>query len=209
MEFIEEKWRQLTSFSNKEDEKSAYLNEIILAYSAPGRTYHNLQHVVSLFNLCEEYLPEIKNPVVVGFAILYHDVVYNTALRDNESASAEKAVKHLQALQLKKSFINDVESFIHATKDHELVDGIADASDLAYFLDFDLAILGSPADVYDAYSKSIRQEYLQYRSYVYKEGRKQALVQLLTKEHLYFTDAFQQKFEQQARENINNEIAQL
>jgi predicted metal-dependent HD superfamily phosphohydrolase len=208
MKILEEKWRQLTSFSNREEEKLACFNEVMTAYAAPNRTYHNQQHIVALFNLCEEYLSEIRNPVVVGFSIFYHDMVYNTELRDNEAASAEKAVKHLQGLQLKKSFIADIEQFILATKDHELAD-VTDTNDLAYFLDFDLAILGSSPGMYDAYSKSIRQEYLQYRTHIYKEGRKQALQQLLSKEHLYFTDAFRNRFEQQARENINNEIAEL
>jgi predicted metal-dependent HD superfamily phosphohydrolase len=208
MKILEEKWRQLTSFSNREEEKQACFNEIMQAYAAPNRTYHNQQHIVALFSLCEEYLNEVHNPLVVGFSIFYHDMVYDTELRDNEAASAQKAVKHLQGLQLKKCFIADIEQFILASKDHELVE-VSDQNDLAYFLDFDLAILGSSPGVYEAYSKSIRQEYLQYRTHIYREGRKQALQQLLSKEHLYFTDAFRNRFEQQARENINNEIGEL
>jgi len=59
------------------------------------------------------------------------------------------------------------------------------------------------------YSKNIRQEYLQYRTPIYKEGRRQALKHLTAKEHIYFTEEFRTRFEKQARENIEREMNEL
>lgn len=209
MNIIDEKWKQLTAFNSNEELKSDLLHQVTTSYSTPARAYHNLHHIAFMLQLCHEYLAQLHNPAVVGFAILYHDVVYNTERRDNEESSAAMAKKHLQLLHFRKSYIQDVEDFILATQHHQLPEGMEDNTDLQYFLDFDLAVLGLSSQQYVDYSKRIRQEYLQYRTHIYKEGRKQALSQLSSTDHLFFTDDFRQRFEQQAKENINNELAEL
>ena len=209
MSMINEKWAELTAFTNNKELKDNLLSDIKKSYSSPGRSYHNLDHLLSLLTLCEENVAVLQNPIVVGFSIIYHDIIYDTQRRDNEEKSAEKAKRDLKALGLKRSFITEIEAFILATKDHEIPAEVVNKHDLAYFLDFDLAVLGLPGDEYEAYKKSIRQEYLQYRSYVYKEGRRQAMIQLLEKESLFYTNEFKERFEVQARENINNELAVL
>ncbi len=209
MKIIDDKWRQLTSFTNNTEQKNNLLRQLKEAYSAPGRRYHNLYHVATLLEMFEANLVHLQNPIVVGFSILYHDIVYNTERRDNEEMSAEKARKDLKSLALKRSFIVEVEEFILATKDHVIPEEIDNKNDLAYFLDFDLAVLGLQADAYEHYRRNIRQEYLQCRTHVYKEGRRQAMIQLLEKDYLFYTDTFRQQYEAQARENINNELAEL
>ena len=209
MSMINEKWAELTAFTNNKEFKDNLLSDIKKSYSSPGRSYHNLDHLLSLLTLCEESVAVLQNPIVVGFSIIYHDIIYDTQRRDNEEKSAEKAKRDLKALGLKRSFITEIEAFILATKDHEIPAEVVNKHDLAYFLDFDLAVLGLPGDEYEAYKKSIRQEYLQYRSYVYKEGRRQAMIQLLEKKSLFYTNEFKERFEVQARENINNELAVL
>jgi predicted metal-dependent HD superfamily phosphohydrolase len=209
MNIIDEKWKQLTAFSNNEELKHKLLNEVKTSYSNPARAYHNLHHIAFMLQLCDEYLPLLHNPAVVGFAVIYHDVVYDTERRDNEENSAILAKKHLHSLNFRKSYIQEVDAFILATQHHHVPEGMEENKDLQYFLDFDLAVLGLPTEQYTDYSKRIRQEYLQYRTHVYKEGRKQALLQLSSTEHLFFTDEFRQRFEQQAKENINNELAEL
>ncbi|WP_207494121.1 HD domain-containing protein [Aridibaculum aurantiacum] len=209
MTLIDQKWQQLTAFNPDTELKNTLLHEIKSAYTAPGRHFHNLDHIEQMLQLCDEHIAALQNPVVVGFAIVYHDIIYNTERRDNEEQSAEKARRHLKAINLKRSFISEVEAFILATKDHVIPEEVVNKNDLAFFLDFDLAVLGSSEFAYEQYRKDIRQEYLQYRTHVYKEGRKQAMLQLLKKDHLYYTNAFRELYEQQARENINNELAEF
>ena len=209
MLYTEQKWKQLTAFSRKEDLKTQLWNEIVEYYSEPYRFYHTLDHVAALFEWSEKYIAQLENPAVVGFAILYHDINYDTFKDNNEEESALIAREHLQKLNVKASVIKSVEEFILATKQHTLPEGAVMAKDLSFFLDFDLAILGSGWDDYEMYSQQIRKEYRQYPDAVYNPGRKHALEKLGEKDFLYFTDGVKDLLEEPARNNLFREIQLL
>jgi predicted metal-dependent HD superfamily phosphohydrolase len=209
IEYLHPKWQQLTAFSKKEELKESLWNEIAEQYSESNRHYHNLNHIANLFSLFEKYVAEIKQPAIVGFAIFYHDIVYNTFREDNEEQSALKAREHLQQLNINKSLLQNIESFILATKDHEVPADFPFANDLSYFLDFDVAILGSKWEDYFRYSHNIRKEYGQFPDAVYKAGRKQALERLLNKQQFFYTPQLKEVYEENSRENINKELSLL
>lgn len=66
---------------------------------------------------------------------------------------------------------------ILATKKHELLN---DSADLKLFLDFDLSILGTSAEVYQRYSQAIRKEYSWGPYFLYRKGRKKILENFLS-----------------------------
>ncbi len=206
LEYVKEKWKKLTSFSNKEELKEQLWEEIIYRYSGQHRHYHNLNHIAYLFHLLDKYIEKIKNPAVMGFAIMYHDVVYDTYSNDSEEQSAAFAEAHLRQLNVNQNLLNKVQIFIKATKDHKMPANIVLQSDLSFFLDFDMAILGVDEEMYKLYSEKIREEYSKYPDPVYKEGRKLALQKVLASDNMFYTDEFRQEMEQKARENINREV---
>ena len=77
--------------------------------------------------------------------------------------------------------------------------------DAQLLLDFDLSVLSKSEDVYNKYSKDIRQEYKRYASFLYKKGRLDVLKGFLQKDKIYLTKEFT-FFEEKARKNIENEI---
>jgi predicted metal-dependent HD superfamily phosphohydrolase len=181
----------------------------VYRYAEQHRRYHNLSHIAFLFDLCDNYIDRIANPGVIGFAILYHDIVYDTYRPDNEEQSAELAEAHLKQLNVNPSLIENVKTFIIATKDHKVPPGYTLKNDLGLFLDFDIAILASPQETYQLYSEKIRQEYLKYPDDVYKEGRKLALKKVLGSETIFITNDFIESKEAIARQNITREVEQL
>ncbi len=207
--YTRNKWAQLTAFSKKEELKAQLWNEIVECYTEPYRYYHTIEHVANLFKWSDKYLVSLENPAVVGFSILYHDIVYDTFKNNNEEESAAKAREHLQKLQVKSSVIDRVEGFILATKNHRIPDGATQEKDLSFFLDFDLAILGSGWDNYEEYSFKIRKEYRQYPDAVYNPGRRHALEKLSEKEHLFFTPEVKNELEEPARNNLFREMQLL
>lgn len=209
IDYVKEKWKQLTAFSKKEEVKEELWNEIVYRYSERHRHYHNLNHIAFLFSQCDKYLSRIANPAVTGFAILYHDIVYDTYRPDNEEQSAALAETHLKQLSVNASVIENIKTFIIATKDHKIPESYPLQDDLGLFLDFDIAILGAEPDTYKAYSEKIRQEYLKYPDNIYKEGRRQALEKVLASEKIFLTDDFIELMESTARQNINKEVGQL
>jgi predicted metal-dependent HD superfamily phosphohydrolase len=209
LDYVKEKWNQLTAFSKKQELKDQLWAEIVYRYAEQHRHYHNLSHIAFLFDLCDQYIDRITNPAVTGFAILYHDIVYDTYRPDNEEQSAELAETHLKQLNLNASLIENIKTFIIATKDHKLPEGYSLKNDLSLFLDFDIAILASPGETYQLYSEKIRQEYMKYPDDVYKEGRKLALKKVLELFNIFNTKDFIDSMEETARLNINREVGQL
>ncbi len=209
MQYVAEKWDLLTSFSKKEELKNKLWKSIVDHYTEPYRFYHTLQHVASLFEKCGHYLDQLESPVTVAFAILYHDVVYDTFKDNNEEESALFARQQMTALNIKEAIIKDVEIFILATQTHTLPKGYHLNNDLSLFLDLDLTILATGWDEYELYSEQIRKEYRQYPDAVYNPGRKHALEKLSEKEYVYFTPPIHEELEPIARQNIFREIQLL
>ena len=93
-----------------------------------------------------------------------------------------------------------------ATKGHQIDPNDAD---LGIFLDADLAILGTSPTEYQAYARSIRQEYRWVADADYRAGRTQVLASFLQRDRLYFTDLLFNELESIARFNIQQEIIAL
>lgn len=94
---------------------------------------------------------------------------------------------------------------IEATKEHKL----SNDNDTNLLLDIDLSILGKSTAEYRKYCDNIRKEYLMYPDFMYNKGRKKVLKSLLELDSIYKTDFFKQKYENQAKENLRQEISQL
>ncbi|HEX8462061.1 MAG TPA: hypothetical protein VF623_11545 [Segetibacter sp.] len=208
-EYVKEKWKQLTAFSKKEELKQQLWEEIVYRYSEQHRQYHNLTHIAYLFSHCDKYINQIKNPAVVGFAIIYHDIVYDTYRQDNEELSAQMAEAHLTQLNINSRLLQNVKDFIIASKNHTINEEFSLKDDLAIFLDFDMAILASEDDYYKLYSEKIRQEYAKYPDELYREGRKLALQKIMQTENIFNSKTFREEWEPIARQNINKEISVL
>ncbi len=196
---------QISSLTDDNELVEELWAEINTQYSKTNRHYHNLDH---LNNLESELLPlkdKISDWQVLLFSIAYHDIVYNTLKSDNEEKSARFADKRLLKLKLSDDQRGKCLSQIRATKAHVISEDV----DTNYFTDADLAILGSDYDKYIHYVKSIRKEYKFYPDFVYNPGRKKVLEHFLQMQRIYKTDYFFNKYEEQARKNMNDEIRQL
>lgn len=176
------------------------------AYSEPARHYHNLDHLSALLAWAAEYRAHLQDYDTVRFAIWFHDVVYDTKRSDNEARSAALAVQALQSLHVATPAISAVETMILATKTHQLGELNGDA---AWFLDFDLAILGSAPEFYRAYRRAIRQEYRWVPGLLFRRKRRQVLESFLQRERLFFTVEMRARLEAQARRNLQEELLLL
>jgi predicted metal-dependent HD superfamily phosphohydrolase len=103
--------------------------------------------------------------------------------------------------------------------------------DVHYFLDFDMAILGSSKEgeyrathfpgvhvshnpkhtftEYDTYKKQIREEYAHYDDTTYAQGRLKVLRLFLQIPNIFATKEFRENYELRARQNIAREIEEL
>ncbi len=180
-------------------------DELLHAYNSNKRHYHDLNHIIHLLNLLESYRFQVNDYDALYLAIWFHDAVYVAGRSDNELKSAEWAKTFLSKTQMPTAQIEKIQRYILATQTHETTG----ENDLNYFLDFDLSILGAEDDIYDIYARQIKEEYSFFGSFLYNIGRKKILKQLLAQPSLYKTEYFKDKYETQARANIEREIEVL
>lgn len=184
--------------------RRALWEEMVEKYSEPHRRYHTLKHLEHFFDLINEFKPEISDWTSVLFALYYHDIIYDPSRQDNEEQSALLAERRMKELGMKTDVIADTLALIRASKNHSAYN-----CDSQIFLDADLAILGENEEYYKLYSDLIRQEYSLYPDEIYNSGRIKVLEHFLNKSSIYYSVAFQNRFETIARENLKNERERL
>lgn len=179
---------------------SKHWEDLEKAYSSKSRQYHNLNHIEAMIKSFEEHKEQLKFPNEVLYSIFYHDIVYKTTRKDNEEKSADFAIKILP----KNTTLNNVLIYdmICATQLHQK----NDINDINWLIDFDLKILASDWNTYEAYCQQIRKEYKIYPDLLYKPGRKKALQHFLENDFIFQTETFRTKYETKARVNIQKEI---
>ncbi|MFC7772665.1 HD domain-containing protein [Flavobacterium sp. GCM10027622] len=184
-------------------EAAAKWKELHKAYSAKSRYYHNLKHLQEMIACFENYRDLLQHPDEVLYAIFYHDYIYKITKKNNELRSAQYAVSILPTDSSLDKY--RVFNLILSTKDHQC----SNNDDEKWLIDFDLRILAKEWDDYLLYAQQIRREYRIYPDFMYKPGRKKALVHFLTNPFIFQTGTFQSLYETKARENIQHEIAYL
>lgn len=177
---------------------------LVEKYSEKHRAYHNLSHINYLLEEVKKI--EFEDFDAVYLATWFHDVIYEPKNSDNEIESAKLAVKMLQKVGLHNDKIVKIEQIILATQTHS-AENLDD--DGKTFLDLDLSILGANPKIYQHYSQAIRQEYSHVWDFLYRRGRKKILQNFLQRETIYFTENLRERFENQARLNLANEIKEL
>jgi predicted metal-dependent HD superfamily phosphohydrolase len=184
--------------------------ELIFAYGAPDRHYHDLGHIEALLGLMREHLGDLADPAAVEAAIWFHDAVYDTHRQDNEHRSSLLAVARLADAGVPVKRIVRVTTMIDATADHVVPNFARRASpDCALFLDMDLAILGSTPKKFAAYEAAVRREYAWVRAAKWRAGRRQVLEQFLARESIYASPQFRATHEARARKNLAQALAAL
>jgi predicted metal-dependent HD superfamily phosphohydrolase len=185
---------------------AALLAQLQAHYAAPGRAYHHLGHVGHVLYVVAALAGHCPQPVAVRLAAWFHDAIYVPGAGDNEARSAKLAEDWIARLQLPLSLCDEVPRLIGLTTGHD-----APASDAngAVLLDADLAVLGLPPALYDAYARAIRREYAHIGDGAYRAGRTQVLRRFLARDTLFRTAPMVARYETRARLNLAREIDAL
>lgn len=184
-------------------------------YGAPGRAYHNLDHLVhGLSEITVWASNSGASPADVATlkkAFWFHDAVYGGR---HEGGSNEEQSARLwlgSGLdELAGGGADGVATLIRATEHgqggtpaHPLRDAMLGA---------DLAILGQDGDVYDTYAASVRSEYGHVEESAYRSGRSTVLAHFLRSAEagtLYADSFFAERYTERAIDNLEREIATL
>jgi predicted metal-dependent HD superfamily phosphohydrolase len=176
--------------------------QLVAAYTTPGRHYHNLTHIED----CLAALARVENlsPLdreILSEAIWWHDVVYDATRSDNEELSARLAEQHVR-----ENLRQEVGRLIRLTKTHDVQ---PDDRLGAILISIDLSTLGAEPARYDAYAAAIRQEFIHVPERDYRAGRAKVLSQFAGRPVIFPDAAFAARYDRQARENLARELASL
>jgi predicted metal-dependent HD superfamily phosphohydrolase len=201
-QILQEEYFRILGKNKIAEESWAFLQK---EYTSSSRHYHNLKHIFSFYEVIESQKTSASKDDLM-LAAFFHDVIYDTHRNDNEEKSAAYAVEILTALKIVPQRIKKIEGGILATKNHQ---NPSNDPELDYFLDIDLSILGQSSGVYEQYTHQIRAEYGWYSDEDFRQGRAKVLRYFLAKPYIYKTKIMQEKYENQARSNIENELSVL
>jgi len=177
--------------------------EVVSNYSGKDRYYHTMAHLENFYAQLQKCEAQTKDHDVLFMAMIYHDVIYNSADHKDEERSADMAVERLKGIGFAEASISKCKELILATKAHAVS---ADA-DTNYFNDGDMSILGLDRAVYQQYVKDVRMEY--GNTPQFDAGRKRVLQYFLGMERIFKTDFFYKIYEASARANVTWELSQL
>ena len=180
-------------------------NELIQRYSEPHRAYHTLQHLRECFTQLDATRDNADRPHEIELALWFHDAIYDTHRSDNEEQSAELSERAMLAGRVDPAIIMRVKSMIMVTKH----DRPCRSRDEALLTDIDLAILGADRERFTEYERQIREEYCWVPDPQFRDGRAAILRRFLEHNSIFNTEAFQERFEARARENLLGSIRVL
>lgn len=175
---------------------------LIASYSEKHRHYHNLSHLDAVLRSLDQASELTDHKDQIELALWFHDAIYKPFSSKNEAKSAQWARTFLTQNDVNEEITNKVVELIMATA-HGFVPKVKDQQ---LIVDIDLAILGSSEQDYDTYTRAVRKEYKWVPSFVYFRNRKALLKSFLGRPRIYSCDAFYEKREAQARDNLYREL---
>jgi predicted metal-dependent HD superfamily phosphohydrolase len=202
---IRDRWKEVWQKLHAPTVPQDALEELVRAYSSPGRFYHNLTHIQDCLSVFDEAKFLSNHPEEVELAIWFHDAVYDTRRGDNEQKSAEWAGSVINRSGLRGGIAERVSCLVLATLHNAEVRD----RDAQVLVDVDLSILGAEDAVFRQYDENIRKEYAWVPEGLYKQKRGEILRGFLARQHIYYLQEYRERFEESARANLKQAIARL
>jgi predicted metal-dependent HD superfamily phosphohydrolase len=181
------------------------LQQLAGAYAEPARFYHTATHIADCLLQLDWSRDLAIRPDEVEAAAWFHDAVYVPGATDNEDRSARMAQSCLMAAGAPEALSERVARMVLATNHADLPSD----PDARLLCDIDLSILGRGASEFDRFEQRIRQEYAWVAEPVYRLARSEVLASFLRRSSIYRTERFVQRYERQARQNLERILAAL
>jgi predicted metal-dependent HD superfamily phosphohydrolase len=179
--------------------------DVLGRYSEPHRHYHTYQHLAECFEKVQDIISLAAHPAEVHVGLWFHDAIYDTQRHDNEERSADwarSAARELGASAERAQRIYDLIMFTRHATDPVGIDA-------QVLVDADLSILGARPARFQEYEAQVRSEYGWVPDAMFRSARAKILKEFLGRPHLYSTAHFRERYEAQARRNLQHSLEYL
>ena len=190
-------------------EADAVFADLDRRYREPHRHYHGWTHVAACLRELAGTMPTAgaREPDV-ELALWFHDAVYDPRAMDNEERSAKLLQTAARTMGVPARVASHAAAIVRATA-HAAGGAAGTDPAIDLVLDIDLAILGAPAALFDAYQEAVRREYGFLGEREWRAGRLVVLRGFLARPRIFLTDGFSARCEQAARRNLARAIDAL
>ncbi len=175
------------------------------AYSEKHRFYHTVNHIDAMLTHFDGVKEIAEKPEELELAIWFHDAVYKPLSKTNELDSATGHRRSWLLTVTARQASSACHNLIMAT----LHNGNIKTPDEQLIVDIDLAILGAPPDVHDQFERNVRKEYRLVPGFIYRKKRKELLRSFLSRGSIYNLELFNERYEDQAKQNLHRAISTL
>jgi predicted metal-dependent HD superfamily phosphohydrolase len=179
--------------------------EVVARYSESHRAYHTLQHLQECLTLHSQLAAPGMAPAEIDIALWFHDAIYQPARDDNELRSAKWLDEVAAAAGVDRETRHRLHDLVMVTR----LSTAAKTSDEALLVDIDLSILGAPPERFAEYETQVRREYRLVPEWIYRRKRREILIGFRDRPSIYSTPECRDRFETQARRNLDRSIASL
>jgi predicted metal-dependent HD superfamily phosphohydrolase len=179
--------------------------DVLDRYSEPHRHYHTYQHLAECFEKVQDIISLAEHPAEVYVALWFHDAIYDTQRHDNEERSADWARSAARDLGANAESAQRIHELIMFTRHAAAPIG----SDAEVLVDADLSILGAQPERFQEYETQVRREYAWVPGDTFRPARAKILKEFLGRLHLYCTARFRERYEAQARRNLQYSLRYL
>ena len=197
---LEQRFYRALQGAGGEPDGGPLFAELRAAYGEPHRHYHTLNHVDACLGWLDWSVGLAEHVCEVELALWFHDAVYEIGARDSEARSAKLADRRLQARGVPQASRDRITAHILATKDHH-----AQTPDGRLVVDIDLAILGAPPPIFQAYERAIGREYAHVPGPLFQLARRRVLGEFLRRKAIYSVAKIRAELEVRARGNLRGE----
>lgn len=188
-----------------EEPSTRLFTDIIARYREPHRHYHTLRHLDECFDKLSELGHLAKRLPEIEFALWFHDAVYDPNRHDNEQLSANWAQASAINSGLRPGVAGRIYKLVMATQHRT----IPKTTDEKILIDVDLAILATEPNRFREYEQQIRTEYGFVPAPLFRAKRQEILQNFLSRKTIFHMPIFVERYEQQARINLNHALERL
>jgi predicted metal-dependent HD superfamily phosphohydrolase len=185
--------------------REAVFLELFKKYSESHRFYHNQSHWLACWKELDSVLSFVENPLALKFGLAEHDSIYSPSEKDNEERSIVRLETDSERIKIPAGLVSASKKIVQVT-DHKTIPSTLDE---CFAVDIDLSIFGKAEDVFDVYEVGIKKEYSFVKERAFRLGRSKVLQSFLDRKSVYYTPFFRDKYEAQARKNLERSIQKL
>ncbi|TCK04874.1 HD domain-containing protein [Marinobacterium mangrovicola] len=179
----------------------AYLEK---QYRHPGRHYHDCSHIEECLKWLDLYADTVADPDAVELAIWFHDVCYLPTPVGHEERSAQLFIRMVgngMAAERRDKIARMIGYTTHTTPPQ--------GAEEALMVDIDMASFARPWHQYLIDTVHCRLERHWLNDLEFCEGQIGFLEKMLARPSFYYSEAFKQRHEQDARTNMQRMIELL